>query len=104
MVNFPYFRLWVWSFPYFKKKIRTQKYSTGGGRRKRNERSRYKDDLPLLLYYEGERREIFLFQENRKWGHLLGRGSKEEGIQRLEIVAMKKEGKKTQQEVQDGHF
>ena len=25
---------------------------------------------------------------------MLGRGSKEEGIQRLEIVAMKKEGKK----------
>lgn len=67
----------------------------GGGGRKRNERSRYKDNLPLLLYYEGERREIFLFQENRKSGHLLGRGSKEEGIKRLEIAAMKKEGKKT---------
>lgn len=58
----------------------------------------------LFYCYYGEKREIFLFQENRKWGHLLGRGSKEEGIKSLEIAAMKKEDKKIQQEVQDGHF
>ena len=51
---------------HIKKKIRIEKYSVGGGGRKRNERSRYKDDLPLLLYYEGEKHEIFLFQEKKK--------------------------------------
>ena len=58
----------------------------------------------FYCYYEGEKREIFLFQENRKWGHLLGRGSKEEGIKSLEIAAMKKEDKKIQREVPDGDF
>lgn len=33
-----------------------------------------------------------------------GWGRKEEGNKRLERVAMKNEGKETQQEVQEGHF